>query len=102
MKPNDFILNSDYLSIAQTNKNTFTVTVGAGSLVVNGSTQQDFDFTIQSQAGAIDRVLISKDSGDYLLGSYMELVPTWASDFSNNVRGYLRVFRINKQRKMRK
>ena len=94
-KPSDFILNSDYLSIAQISKNSFNITIGAGSLVVNGNTQQNFDFPIKLQPGAIDRIMISKDYGDYLLGSYMELIPTWEQDYSNNVRGYLRVFRTS-------
>lgn len=75
MKPSDFILNSDYMSIAQVGSNTFTVTVGGGTLQVNGYTEQNFDFAIKSTPGASDRVLISRDGGNYTLGSYRQIMP---------------------------
>ena len=93
--PSKFTLNSDYLSIAQVSSKTYTVTVGGGSLVGGGMTEQNFDFAIPANAGASDRILISKDYGDYMLGSYMALIPTWSGDFSNNVSGFLQVYRIN-------
>ena len=65
MKPSDFILNSDYLSIAQTSSNTYNVTVGAGSLTLNGHSVQNFDFNTKAQTGTIDRILISKDGGSF-------------------------------------
>lgn len=96
MKPSDFILNSDYLSIAQVDSKEYTLTIGGGSLVVNAYTEQNLDFTTTAQTGSIDRILISKDGGDYMLGSYMSLFPTWASDYSNNVGGFIHVFRVSK------
>lgn len=96
MKPSDFKLNSDYLSIAQVDSNTYNVTVGAGSLAVNSYTEQNFDFNTRGQQGAVDRILIKKDSGNYMLGSYMTLIPTWSSDFSNNVSGFIQIYRTSK------
>ena len=87
MKPNDFILNSDYLSIAQVSSNTYNVTVGAGTLVAQGFTEQNFDFRIRSNPGASDRVLISKDGGRFYLGSYKQIEP------ATNVYGFIQVFR---------
>ena len=96
MKPSDFKLNSDYLSIAQVNSKTYNITVGAGSLTINSYTEQNFDFTTTAQEGAVDRILIKKDNGSYMLGSYMTLIPTWSSDFSNNVSGFIQVYRTSK------
>ena len=89
MKPHKFILNSDYLSIAQTNRNTYNVYIGSGTLQPGGYTEQNFDFAIQSNAGAIDRILIAKDSDPLLVGSYMNLAPT------STIFGFLQVFRTS-------
>lgn len=93
--PSKFTLNSDYLSIAQAGHNTYTVTVGGGSLVQGGYTEQNFDFTTSTQQGAISRILISKDGGGYFCGSRMTLTPTWSGDFSNNITGFINVFRTS-------
>lgn len=89
MKPSDFILNSDYLSIAQVGSNTYDVTVGAGTLVGQGYTEQNFDFATRAQAGASDRILISKDGGRYYLGSYRQIEP------ATNIYGFVHVFRTS-------
>ena len=89
MKPHKFILNSDYLSIAQTNRNTYTVYVGGGTLQPAGYTEQNFDFAIKSNQGAVDRILIKKDSDPYLVGSYMSLAPT------SKIFGFLEVYRTS-------
>ena len=96
MKPSDFILNSDYLSIAQTSSNTYNVTVGAGSLTLNGHSVQNFDFNTKAQTGTIDRILISKDGGSFRVGSSLTFYPTWSGDYSNNVRGDVFVYRTDK------
>ena len=93
MKPSNFILNSDYLSIAQTSTNEYTVYVGGGTLQINQYTRQNFDFNTTSQKGTIDRILIKKDGQNYLVGSYMDIYPSWSGD--NNVAGYLHVFRTS-------
>ena len=88
-KPSDFIMNSDYLTIAQTGKQQNNVYVGGGTLQVQGYTEQNFDFAIPSEKGAVDRILISKDGGNYRLGSHMELFPNGDS----TIAGFLHVFR---------
>lgn len=93
MKPSDFILNSDYLSIAQVGSNEYNVNVGAGSLQINSYTDQNFDFATSAQKGSIDRILISKDGGNYRLGSYMTVAPTWSGN--NRVLGFIEVYRTS-------
>lgn len=92
-KPNDFIMNSDYLSIAQIGSNTFDIIVPSGTLVVNGYTEQNFDFAVTPINGAIDRVYINKDGAGYLLGSYMNLTPVYSDNGNTYITGALRVFR---------
>lgn len=87
MKPSDFILNSDYLSIAQVSSNTYTVTIGGGTLQPGGYTEQNFDFAIRNQTGASDRILIKRDSGDFALGSYRQIMPTQTTP------GFISVYR---------
>lgn len=90
MKPSDFILNSDYLSIAQTGSSSHTVTVASGSLAgQGGSSEQNFNFTVPAQAGAVDRVLISKDGGRYYVGAYRGINP------ATDVYGFINVFRTS-------
>lgn len=89
MRPSDFILNSDYLSIAQVSSNTYTVTVGGGTLVAQGFTEQNFDFKIRTAEGASDRVMISKDGGRYYLGSYRQIEP------ATDVAGFVHVYRTS-------
>ena len=89
MRPSDFILNSDYLSIAQVSSNTYTVTVGGGTLVAQGFTEQNFDFKIRTAEGASDRVMISKDGGRYYLGSYRQIEP------ATDVVGFVHVYRTS-------
>lgn len=87
MKPSDFILNSDYLSIAQVSSNTYTLTIGGGTLVVGGYSERNLDFTSNTLPGTIDRIIISKDGGSYRIGSSMEFDP------NNEIRGTLHVYR---------
>lgn len=93
--PSKFTLNSDYLSIAQVSSKSYNITVGGGSLVSGSWTEQNFDFAIPSNKGACDRILISKDGGDHMVGSYMELIPTWSLDFTTNINGFLEVYRAS-------
>ena len=89
MKPSDFIMNSDYLSIAQVSSNTYTVTVGAGTLAGNAYTEQNFDFAARAQIGASDRIMISKDGGRYYLGSYRQVNP------ATDIYGFIHVYRTS-------
>lgn len=93
-KPSSFNLNSDYLTIAQISRNTYTLNIGGGSLVPMGFTEQNVDFAIPAEAGAIDRILINKDGQGFLYGSHMVLLPTWSSDYTKIIYGFLNIFRI--------
>jgi len=89
MKPSDFILNSDYMSIAQVSSNTFTLTIAAGSLTGQNYTEQNIDFTIRAQKGASDRIMISKDGGRYHLCSYRSLNP------NTDIYGFIQLTRTS-------
>lgn len=89
MRPSDFILNSDYLSIAQVSSKTYSVTMAGGTLVATGYTEQNFDFAAKAQVGASDRAMISKDGGRYYLGSYRQLNP------AGTIYGFIRVYRTS-------
>ena len=67
MKPSDFILNSEYLSIAQASKSTIQASFAGGTFPTIGrpEIERTLDFTVASISGAIDRVLISKDGSDF-------------------------------------
>lgn len=94
-KPSSFILNSDYLALAQVDNQTYNVSVSAGTLAQDGYTEQNFNFTTSSQSGAIDRIAIKNGNNDYLLGSYMRLEPSWNTSYTDNVAGFLQVFRTS-------
>ena len=68
MKPNDFTMNTDFLSIAQTGRHKFTVVVPGGTVPAGGQVDTSYDLSIPSQKGAIDQMLIRQDSGNYLVG----------------------------------
>lgn len=88
-KPSNFTMNSDYLSIAQTGSHEYTLTVGGGTIVPGGYTEQNFDFTTNAQNGSVDRILIKKNSGNFMLGSEMYL------DQSTDLSGFLRIYRTS-------
>ena len=73
MKPNDFSMNTDYLSITQTGKYTFTVVVPGGTVPAGGQTIQYYDFVIPAQKGAIDQMMIKRDNGNYNLGHMLSI-----------------------------
>ena len=73
MKPNDFSMNTDYLSITQTGKYTFTVVVPGGTVPAGGQTVQHYDFAIPAQKGAIDQMMIKRDNGNYNLGHMLSI-----------------------------
>lgn len=58
-KPSNFILNSDYLTLAQYGETSYTIYVPAGNTSV--ALNMTRNFTVPSQTGALDRVLISVD-----------------------------------------
>lgn len=68
-KPSNFILNSDYLALAQTGTTEFTAYFSAENFSGGQTYIRTRDFAVQSSQGAIDMVLISLNGGDYVLGS---------------------------------
>lgn len=72
-KPNDFILNSDYLALAQTNKSEFTAIFPAESFQPGYPYDRTQDFTVPYSPGAIDLCMVSINGGDYVVGSSITL-----------------------------
>ena len=72
-KPNNFIMNSDYLSLAQTGSAEFTAYFPSETFQAGTPYTRTQDFTVQSQRGAVDMFLISLNGGDYNLGAKYEI-----------------------------
>lgn len=68
-KPNKFIMNTDYMSIAQSGKYTHTYIRNGGTVPAYGQIIEYTDFTIPSQKGAIDRIFMSFNDGSFNLGT---------------------------------
>lgn len=54
-KPSDFIVSTDYLSIAEFDARTFNLTIPAGPVPY----EHTFDFTAPKQYGTIDRIQLT-------------------------------------------
>lgn len=75
-KPSDFIMNSDYLSLAQTSSDELTAyfpqaTVQAGQPY---TTYQDFQ--VKATTGAVDMFLVSINGSNYAIGPEYALSST--------------------------
>lgn len=64
-RPNNFIMNTDYLSIAQYGKYQHTYVISGGS---TPSTTVYQDFTVPASNGSIDQIMISLNDGPFKLG----------------------------------
>lgn len=89
MKASQFLLNTDYLSLAQVDKSDYTVNVNAGTLAAGANTVQNFDFTTSTQDGLLDRAIIKKDNDEFMYGAKMHLEPV------TDVVGDIQVFRTS-------
>lgn len=69
MKPNEFIMNTDYLSIAQIGKNEITMVINSGTLSPGEQRRQQADYTIYAEDGAIDQIMLSSDGNSFVVGS---------------------------------
>ena len=67
-KPSNFIMNSDYLSLAQKSNSEFTVIFAPESFPSGSSSVRTQDITVPSTKGAIDEILMSRNNGDYRVG----------------------------------
>lgn len=65
MKPNDFILNSDYLTLALLGKTDIDFTVPARSLNEGEVERANYYFNAPRQIGGIDRFYVSIDGNNY-------------------------------------
>ena len=90
MKPSDFIMNTDYLALAQSGKFEFTATFPSETFAHGNSYSRERDFSVPSTKGAIDRVLISQNGGNYVIGNYY-LIPY--NSITDTVS--ITVFRVN-------
>lgn len=86
-RPNNFIMNTDYLSIAQSSKYTHTYIINGGTVPAGGQVIQHTDFTVPAQNGSIDQVMISLNGGPLKVGV------RYGVDFSGGGSGYLDVYR---------
>lgn len=81
-KASDFILNSDYLALAQYDKNEAFVTVPNGSISGYSAYYITRDFTVPSNANSLDRFYLSLDQSTWRLGFYTKDI---SSDLSETV-----------------
>lgn len=94
-RPSDFILNSDYLSIAQTNRGSFTITIPPGNLQPAGQTGDTVDLTFSykypASTGSIDRFMVKVDDWKYEAAFYIVIT------FGENEEaiGYISLYRAN-------
>lgn len=87
--PNKFIMNTDYLSIAQSGKYSHNYIRNGGTVPAYGQIVEHQDYTVPSQKGSIDQVMISLNGGALQLGT------RYGFDLENNGGGYLEVYRAN-------
>lgn len=80
-------MNTDYLSIAQTGKYSHKYVVNGGTVPAGGQIIQHMDFSVPTQNGAIDRVMIALDNGPLKLGN------NYGFDLSDGAGGFLEVYR---------
>lgn len=91
MYPSDFIMSSDFLSIAQVDSETYEANFDGGSLVgENDYVEKVLNFTTRAQQGSVDRILISKDGDPYELASRLQLNP------NGQIFGFIEVYRTSR------
>ena len=67
-KPSDFIMNTDYLSLGQNKTEEITVTFPQATYGPSETISVNIDKASSTVSGAIDRMLISRNNGDYTVG----------------------------------
>lgn len=63
-RPNDFTLNTDYLSLAQSGRTTHSITTASALLNPGDETHQDFDLPISALPGSTHRTMIKFDDNN--------------------------------------
>ena len=69
MKPNDFTMNTDFLSLAGTGTASFTANFGAETISAGNTFTREQEFKTNAVKGAIDRVLLARNSNTYTVGN---------------------------------
>lgn len=87
-KPNDFILNSDYLALAQTSTSDLTAYFGAETFSPGQAYDRTQDFVVPEAPASVDMCLISLNDGNYTLGSHYVIS-------SNQPILHITVYRLN-------
>lgn len=67
-KPSDFIMNSDYLSLAQTSSDELTAYFPQATIQGGQPYTTYQDFQVKATPGAIDMFLVSLNGTDYVVG----------------------------------
>jgi hypothetical protein len=68
-KPSDFKLNTDYLALAQVSGAEYVAVFPSETFPGGQAYDRTRDFILPAVKGAIDRILISCNGGDYTIGS---------------------------------
>lgn len=68
-KPSNFTMNSDYVSLAQTDSDEFTAFFAPEHFDSGYQNTRTRDFTVKTSKGAIDMFMISLNGADYVLGA---------------------------------
>lgn len=72
-KASDFIMNTDFLALAQTGTAEFTAYFPSGTFTPGQPYEQTQDFSLKATNGAIDRILISRNGGAYTVGNSLTI-----------------------------
>ena len=68
-KPKDFILNTDFLALAQAGTAEFVAVFVPETFGSGGSYVRTQDFPIETKPGAIDRIMVSCNDDNYTVGN---------------------------------
>ena len=72
-KASDFIMNTDFLALAQTGTAEFTAYFPSATFTPGQPYEQSQDFSLETTNGAIDRILISRNGGAYTVGNSLNI-----------------------------
>ena len=83
-------MNTDYLSISQIGKYTYTCVIGGGTFPSSGEIDQQIDFSIATQNGPIDQIMTSLDGETFAVGNWRYIDYT-----SLEVGGLINIYRTS-------
>lgn len=88
MKPEEFTLNTDFLSLAGTGTAYFAASFGSETFQGGSTFTRERDISINASKGSIDRILIDHNNNGYTVGNSVQ-VSTGEGYFT------IVVFRVN-------